>query len=458
MNAGIRQSQKMQTSLKMTPQMIQAVNLLSCTVDELSEKIYEEVEANPALEIIKDAKHETNIVHVSSKGTGSAADSDAYQNFLESYADSGKTLQEHLLEQLSYQIWDKTEKSIAERLISNLDSHGFFSNPPQSILHETEDEAVLTSVLQKLQDFEPAGIFCNDIRESLIIQTKKFSPQSDVPPFVLPILEDNFALLEHPRPSLILHKISGYEKYGLQKPSLEQIEDAVSFIQALDPYPARQFETRSSTHFISPDVKIRRSTSDEFEETGSKFVVEFISGNLPKIDISKSFKQFSGKDNKVSEMVKDAQWFINSIEQRNQTLIKTVYAILEYQEAFFSGGPKFLQPLRQSDVAQKIGVHESTISRIANGKYIQTEWGLFEIKFFFSNAVVSPAASKAGVNVSGPSKETVKQEIRAIIESEKAKLSDSRLTEILASRGIKVARRTVAKYRSELNISSSFDR
>ena len=385
MNAGFRQLQKMQTSLKMTPQMIQAVNLLSCTVDELSEKIYEEVEANPALEIIKEAKHEMNVVHVSSKTGTSSADSDAHQNFLESFADSGKTLQDYLLEQLSYQSWDESEKSIAERLISNLDEHGYFSNPPQSILHDGEDQGKLNTVLQKLQDFEPAGIFCTDIRESLIIQTRKFSPQSKVPPFVLPILQDNFALLEHPRPSLILHKIQGYEKYALSKPSLEDIEDAVSFIQALDPYPARQFESRNTTHFIAPDVKIRRSTADEFEESGNKFVVEFISGNLPKIDISASFKNFSGKDNKVSEMVKDAQWFIKSIEQRNQTLIKTVGAILEYQEAFFTSGPKFLQPLRQSDVAAKIGVHESTISRIANGKYIQTEWGLYEIKFFFSN-------------------------------------------------------------------------
>ncbi len=458
MIAGFRQLQKMQTSLKMAPQMIQAVNLLSCTVDELSEKIYEEVESNPALEIVKDASHEMNIVHVSSKGTGSAADSDAHQNFLESYADSGKSLQDYLLEQLSYQSWNKEEKSLAEKLISNLDEHGYFSNPPQSVLHEAEDETLLNRVLQKLRDFDPAGIFCMDIRESLIIQTQKFLPQSKVPPYVMPILSDNFALLEHPRPSLILHKITGYEKYGLKKPVLEQIEDAVTFIQALDPYPARQFEKRNSTHYIAPDVKIRRSTADEFEETGNRFIVEFVSGNLPKIDISGSFKNFSGKDNTVTEMIKDAQWFIKSIEQRNLTLLKTVYAILEYQEAFFSSGPKFLQPLRQSDVAQKIGVHESTVSRIANGKYIQTEWGLYEIKYFFSNAVLSPSVIKSGDKPSGPSKEAVKQEIRAIIESEKSRLSDSRLTEILASRGIKVARRTVAKYRSELNISSSFDR
>ena len=157
----------------------------------------------------------------------------------------------------------------------------------------------------------------------------------------------------------------------------------------------------------------------------------------------------------VRDHVKDAQWFIRSINQRNQTLLRISKSIVEFQRDFFRRGPKYLKPLTLKDIAQAVDVHETTVSRIANSKYIQTEWGIFELKYFFTNSI-----SGAGSTGSQFSKEGVKERIREIIEehSGSKRLSDQKIADILAERGIKIARRTVAKYRKELDILSSYDR
>jgi RNA polymerase sigma-54 factor len=162
----------------------------------------------------------------------------------------------------------------------------------------------------------------------------------------------------------------------------------------------------------------------------------------------KDVKQF------VSASLKDARWFINSIHQRNQTLLKVARAIVEFQRDFFVRGPKSIKPLTLKDIASEIGVHEATVSRITTSKYVQTEWGLFSLKYFFSNSI-----SGAGSGGSRFSKEGVKQIIKEIIGLEGgAGLSDQKISDLLAKRGIQLARRTVTKYRKELDISSSYER
>ncbi len=157
---------------------------------------------------------------------------------------------------------------------------------------------------------------------------------------------------------------------------------------------------------------------------------------------------FRSKDN-----IRRARFFIRSIHQRNQTLLKVARAVVEYQRAFFVRGPKYLAPLTLRDVAHDIGVHETTVSRIAHSKYVQTDWGIFELRYFFSNSI-----SGAGSSGSRFSKEGVKQVIKEIIENEDSSLSDRDIVESLAKRGIALARRTVAKYRQELDLDSSFGR
>jgi RNA polymerase sigma-54 factor len=182
-----------------------------------------------------------------------------------------------------------------------------------------------------------------------------------------------------------------------------------------------------------------------------------VAGELPEGEGEKNLQHDDSEKKDVRdfarENIREARWFIKSINQRNLTLLKVSQAIVEFQRAFFTSGPKYLAPLTLKDIADAVSIHMATVSRTANGKYMQTEWGIFELRYFFSNSITG-----AGSNGSRFSKEGVKQTIKEIIESEKATLSDQTITELLAERGITLARRTVAKYRSELDLGSSFDR
>ena len=176
----------------------------------------------------------------------------------------------------------------------------------------------------------------------------------------------------------------------------------------------------------------------------------------------------AGKEEKkfIKNAVRDAEWFIDVVQQREATLLKTARLLVDIQHTFFEKGPKFLIPLRMKDVAEKMNVHETTVSRIANGKYLQCEWGLFELKYFFSSKVEAKPAPVSGLEQPAGvrSKESVKLELKEMIQAYETEhpgakpLSDQKLSDMLAARGIQVARRTVAKYRGELQIESSFDR
>ena len=271
--------------------------------------------------------------------------------------------------------------------------------------------------------------------------------------------------------------------------SQEEFDGALAFIKTLDPFPARQFsEAGSAVHFAVPEIAVRRANERERDGNKSVFVVEFMRRGLPEIVISPVYTELTEKNTDTRSRqfahnaVREAQSFIENIRLRNQALYAAVQAIVRRQYGFFDKGPGNLQPLRMKDIAEEIGVHETTVSRIANGKYLQCEWGVFEIKHFFTNALEKrepsgterpngseypnrlEAGQKQSKKTSGSarvSQEAVKYRLREIIEqSEKEgkKLSDSKLAELLGEEGISIARRTVAKYRSELNIESSFDR
>ena len=181
------------------------------------------------------------------------------------------------------------------------------------------------------------------------------------------------------------------------------------------------------------------------------FKVELVKTNLPTVKISNDFLDYQENNPQIKKAVNDAKNFLNAVEQRNSTLLKVSVEIVKYQKDFFEKGSLYLKPLRLKDIANKIGVHETTVSRISNGKYLQCEWGLFELKYFFSNSV--------NENNDSQSKESIKQELLQILKSSgEKKLSDQKLSEKLAEKGINIARRTVAKYRKELNFDSSYDR
>ncbi len=439
--------------LKMNPQLYQSIKLMALPVVDLRETIQAELERNPALEVIEDkttisldsvikeAQEEDDYFEATSDSgftrRGTDEDADEQQKFIEGALSRPETLQEHLLWQLRLQPIDEDIRRIGELLIQNLDADGFHKEPIDVLL-KNEDPAKVAAALDLVRRLDPQGTCTADYKESLLVQAQLMP---DAPDGILDALE-HLDLLERGKIAEVAKKI---------KRSEEDVKEILEHIKELSPFPGRQFDT-SEVRYVTPDVQVVRKNDE--------FVIILNDEEIPVLGINPFFMKLSdGKDGEkpvrdfVRENIKEARWFIRSINQRNHTLLKVMRAIVEFQRAFFAKGPKYLAPLTLKDIAQEIGVHETTVSRIANGKFVQTEWGIFEIRYFFTNSI-----SGAGSSGSRYSKEAVKEIIREIIQSEEGSLSDQDIADLLARRGIPLARRTVAKYRKELDLGSSYTR
>lgn len=513
----VSQQQRLSQQMKMSPQMLQSLSFLTMSGLELSEYIHAETERNPALEIVRDASVDSGVVAHSKKTTrenvrlGNAssvgsAESDDFQRFLESRPQPTESLQEHLWKQYRLVASTDAELSLGMRLISNLDERGFNRMPPEYLLDEGNEEyspELLRKCLALVQQLEPEGCATSGSEESLLVQARL---AGDVPPLALYILNGRLSVLEKSRPAVVVRRIQEElaQSHGTKENTLAPtavtegaVAEAVAFIRGLEPFPARQFDS-GQTHYIMPDIRVRKvlvHSEEPGENDGIQFQVELVRGVVPEIAVSPVYRELaqtparrgrikSGSEQErrqqkfARDAVREAEWFINSIQQREDTLLKASLAIVHAQRRFFEKGPLYLAPLKMKDVAEKIGVHETTVSRLANGKYIQCDWGVFEIRHFFSNQVAAcsrpaQATQKSALEkIDAPlvepgvarSKESVKLELKAIIQEYASKhpgakpLSDQKLSDMLAERGVKIARRTVAKYRYELNIESSFDR
>jgi len=441
----------------MNPQLFQSIQLMAMPIQELKFRIEEELQANPALEVVED-NSTVSIDETDSAGTteeydffedssdpgytSSSYDDEASENkrrFMEGALSKPESLHDHLLWQLRLQPIDDRQFEIGESLILNLDENGFHRDPVASLFEQAELPRV-SQMVEIIRGFEPLGTCVSDYRESLLVQA-----QADLsrPEASDAIIENYLDLLERGKHQEIAKKL---------RIEVFEVEEALEFIKSLTPFPGRLFSSDQPTYVV-PDVMVVMREG--------QFVLIMNDEEIPVLGVSDSFsdlgKSNDGKDVKkfVKSKVKDARWFIQSIRQRNETLKKTSMAIIEFQRDFFLKGSKYLVPLTLKDIAGEVGVHEATISRISNGKYMQTEWGIFEIKYFFTNSI-----SGAGSSGSRFSKEGVKQIIKELLEDEATEkgLSDQEIANILESKGIKLARRTVAKYRKELSISSSYDR
>jgi RNA polymerase sigma-54 factor len=231
----------------------------------------------------------------------------------------------------------------------------------------------------------------------------------------------------------------------------EDIRSWFGILKTLSPFPGRQFSS-GNTRYVVPDVQVVKREGE--------FVIILNDEAIPVLGISPFFMKISGEKEEdksvrdfVRENIKEARWFIQSINQRNHTLLRVSRAIVEFQRSFFISGPKYLVPLTLRDIARELGVHETTVSRTANGKYMQTEWGIFELRHFFTNSI-----SGAGSGGSRYSREGVKEIIREMLSREERHFSDQEITGLLADQGISLARRTVAKYRKEMDLGSSYTR
>ena len=436
--------------------MIQSIRLMALPLQELKEQIQEEIEANPALEVVEDRstvsletlpereERETESVEAfeNSSDSGfasrSGADDDSKRMFIEGAISRPETLQEHLLWQLRLQPIDEDIRNIGEALIQNLNDDGFHKESPYSLKPDA-DQALVDEIMDLVRGFEPIGTCTTDYRESLLVQAR-LSPEADET--VIAILTNHIDLLERGKHADIQKRL---------KLSESELQEALVVIKGLSPFPGRAYST-TEPNYVVPDLLVKLKDGD--------FVIVLNDEEFPVLGIDPFFDRLaeSKESDKetgayVRDNIKRAKFFIRSIRQRNQTLLKVARAVVEFQRAFFAHGPKYLAPLTLKDVAEEVGVHETTVSRIAHRKYLQTDWGIFELRYFFTNSI-----SGAGSSGSRYSKEGVKQVIKEIIESEDRALADRDIMDLLARRGIKLARRTVAKYRSELDLDSSFGR
>ena len=452
----LRQEQR----LKMTPQLYQAIKIMALPIQELKSTIEMELEKNPALEVVEDntvlsldqAKTEADrgeeidyFDNTSDPGflrgpvNGSK---DSKRKFIEGVLTRPESLHDHLIWQLRVQPISEVEFNIGELLIQNLDENGFHIEDPETLVGP-EDLKVLKRVKKIVQIFDPVGTCTSGFRESLLVQIKNHpSPY----PGSYEVVEKYLYLLERNKIKDIARRLHRKE---------EEIEKVKLFLKELDPLPGRNYSTEQPRYVI-PDIRVRLQDG-EFVIILNDETIPVLGVNPFFADISSNKERYQEKKlkNFVNSSLQEAKWFIRSIHQRNETLLKVCKAIIEFQRGFFREGPKKLVPLILKDIAGDIGVHEATVSRVTNGKYIQTEWGIFELKYFFSGAVAG-----SGPEGSNFSKQGVKQMVREIIESEPDRnhLTDRRITEILAGKGVILARRTVAKYRRELDILSSHHR
>jgi len=434
-------------------QMLQSIRIMAMPIQELKETINAELEKNPALEVIYDP----SVVSLDSirtnpeiAGTTSTQQTEtntnyekhtkpkqSHQELFEKILSNEETLQEHLLEQLRIQPVSESILKAGELLIQNLDDKGFHIEDSFVVCKDFPQEDVHTAI-DLIQHLEPIGTCTRNFQESLIVQAK-LDPAA--PPYAQVILERYFDLLEH-------NKTKEIQK--LLKIDQEELEHILTYIKTLNPFPGRQYAP-NNVRYITPDVIVRRENGD--------FIITINEEEFPVLSINPYFNTLLEKQYDrattlfVKENVRKAQEFIQSIQQRNKTLLRVVRALIDFQRAFFIKGPRHLAPLTLKDIAQHLELHESTISRLVNGKFIQTDYGIFELRYFFSNSI-----SGAGSTGSRYAQGAVKEIIKEIIQNEPDALSDQAIAEKLALRGIQIARRTVAKYRKMLQLDSSFER
>ncbi len=452
----LRQEQR----LRMTPQLYQAIRMMAMPIQDLRQTIREELEKNPALEIVEDKtivslddirnqnRDDPQDYFDDSSDTGYSnsrrnTGEDKKRKFMEGVLSRPESLHEHLIWQLRLQRLSDDEYKIGELIIRNLDDNGFHIEPPESLVPESDSKTV-KRLIEMIQTFDPVGVCSKDYREAILVQIKNHPCPY---PGSYEVVDNYLKLLEKGKYKEISKSIHKSEK---------DVEAIRSFLHTLEPMPGRKY-SNEPPRYVIPDVLVKHKDGD--------FIIVINDEEIPVLSVNPFFTELDDKKKKKKESknindfvksnVRNARWFIKSIHQRNATLLKTCKAIIEFQREFFFKGPKYLAPLTLKDIAGDIGVHEATVSRITNGKYMQTEWGIYELKYFFSNSITGP-----GSTGSKYSKEGVKQIIKEIIEKGGSgkKLSDKKISEILANRGINIARRTVAKYRKELDIESSYNR
>ncbi len=453
-NLQLEQSQK----LIMTPQLQQAIQILQLNAIELDQFVKQQMETNPFLEVNEEPVNNDERYpeerqpkeidwkeYTENYSRDNHDHSSTYYNQendfnYESIVSEETTLRQHLLMQYNITKLEKRYNEIGEYIIDSLDENGYLTITLEEIAKETNFGVnIVEGVLKIIQTFDPPGIAARSLKECLLIQLNNYGLN----------LETVVAVIENYLEDVAQNKYPYIAKQ--LKITVEEVQDICDFIRTLEPKPGRKFSC-SNHSYITPDAVIK--------EIGADYVIMINDNSSPRLIIREDYRRLlaSGDDNAetnkyINEKLNAAAWLIRSIEQRRQTIYRVLEVILQKQKPFFKHGKKHLKPMTLKEIADEIEVHESTVSRATNGKYVETPMGTFELKYFFTSGI-------EGSDGEGVSAESVKSFIKEIVAAENPNkpLSDSKIAEMLDKKGMPVSRRTVAKYRDDLLIASSSKR
>ncbi len=462
---GMHQSQNLSLQQVLAPQLQQSLLILQAPLLELRNLVQQEMETNPVLEELPDepVSDERNDAETASDEkfkeefdklakldeewrdymaqsgsyTGRSQEADDKRQFFFDSIATQETLQQHLMGQLNQTVLNTNDRKTAELIIGNIDDNGFLQTTPEEMALNTgipkED---FEHMLTLIQSFYPPGVGARDLRECLLIQLKREGKQNNLE---YKIISDHMQDLGKRRFPEIARRM------GI---SVEQVQKCANNIAQLDPRPGQIFAA-SPQNYVLPDVTVEKVNGD--------YQVILNGEQIPHLRISNTYKDIMAQDgngNEVKDYIRDkirsGKFLIKSIHQRQQTISNIAHQIVNRQREFFEHGSAHLKPMTMVQIADAVGVHETTVSRAISGKYMSTPQGVFEMKYFFTPGY----QTATGESMSNTS---VKEAILDLVKNEdgNSPLSDKEIVEILSQRGIPIARRTVAKYRTELNILPS---
>jgi RNA polymerase sigma-54 factor len=473
MKVGLQQSVRLGQELRINPRLYQAMDLLYMPLLDLQQHLKQELVANPFLEMVEPAEDgvEDNDTEESKEDenevdwedilldgyeTGGRREEYEEREYYEPTAVATRDLYDHLRDQIVLLRLESRQTVIAEEIIGNIDDDGFLTCPLEAVAASLNafldtdeakqagfgDEEPLTveqvaEVLTIIQGLDPAGIAARDLRECLLLQLRD---QDLTDTLVYAIVDRHFEQLVNHRWAEISKEL------GVSPLDVQAAADEIS---KLDPKPGLQYSAGEGNYIIA-DLVVEKVDSD--------YIVFHNDTALPRLRLSRSYREiakdkakFKGENKEfISNKLNNANWMLQAIEQRRQTMLKVMNFIVNRQREFFEEGIEHLKPLTLREVAEVINMHESTVSRVTNQKYVQTPRGVFPLKFFFSSGL----STDSGEDVSARG---IKARIEKLVGDEDTKkpLTDQAIVDILKREGINIARRTVAKYRDQLGVLSA---
>lgn len=466
----IEQTQK----LTMTPELIQAIQILQYNSQELEDFVSKEIMENPILEMdntvpndsrenLKDPESsmseelmykeaEKDDIDLREKIAESEYDDISYRQWehrvsnedvvsFDQYTSKEETLQDYLLLQLTFSDLKDRDKKIGRYLVEGIDDNGYLTvDTDQTAAAFGVKACTVERILKVIQGFEPVGVGARSLEECLLIQleAKGFKDESL-----------DYVIKNHLN-DLAENKIQYIAKsIGL---TVLQVQAMADLIRTLDPKPGMAYSSGEQIRYVVPDVIIEKE-DDGYEIVTNDSTIPSLKVSSYYMNLVKNNKDDEDLQKYLNDKYNSALWLIKSIEQRKRTIFKVSEAVMKLQTEFLEKGEKYLKPMTLKQIADAVGVHESTVSRSINGKFIQTPRGVYEIKYFFSSGVGSGSGE-------GLSSNSIKTFIKEIIDGEDPKkpCSDQDMVEILSEKGIEISRRTVAKYRESMNILSSSKR